>query len=67
MGNVVNNFLRRAILLSIKGKYMKELNTLAGNVANNFLRREILLNIKGQYMNESCTDLWAFLSEVWSC
>ena len=51
VGNVAKNFLRREILLDIKGQYMKESNTLAGNVAKNFLRGELLLNIKGRYMN----------------
>ena len=46
-GYVEKNFLRREILLNIKGQYIKESNALVGNVANNFLRREILPTVKG--------------------
>ena len=52
VGNVEKNFLRRNILLNIKGQYMKKSNNLEANVADNFLEREMLLNTKGQYMKE---------------
>ena len=55
VGNVAKNFLRRGILLDIKGHYMKESDTLVGDVEKNLLRKKILLNIKGQYMKESNT------------
>ena len=40
------------ILLSTKGQYTKESNTLAGNVANNSLKREVLLDTKNHYMRK---------------
>ena len=44
------NFLKRQILLYIKGQHMKALNILAGNVTMKQLQREVLINTKGQYM-----------------
>ena len=42
-------------MLSTKGQYIKESNTLVGNVTIKQLQREALLNTKGQYMRESNT------------
>ena len=41
MGIVVNNSLKRELLLNTKGQYMKESNTLADNAAKISLRREV--------------------------
>ena len=47
--------LQRVILLSIKGQFMKESNTLADNVVIKQLQMVILLSIKEQFMKESNT------------
>ena len=40
-GIAAKNFLRREILLNIKGQYMKESNTLAASVTIKQLQREV--------------------------
>ena len=45
----------KVILLSTKGKYMKESNTLSCNATIKQQQEEVLLNTKGQYMKESNT------------
>ena len=46
------NFLKRQILLYIKGQHMKALNILAGNVTMKQLQSEVLLVTKRQCMKE---------------
>ena len=43
----------KVILLSTKGKYMKESNTLVGNVENISHQKEMFPNIIREYMKES--------------
>ena len=47
--------LQKKILLSTKGQYMKESNTIADNAAIHLLQKEILRDTKWQYMMESNT------------
>ena len=51
-GNVTIKQLQRVILLSTRGQYMKESNTLAGNAAIKQLHRVVLLNTIEQYTKE---------------